>query len=167
MLKKTLLISFLGDINYDARCLNMIDSVLQSNRYCVTVIHVGADSVAGYSSQINIINFTLSKALYKYLEFYLKIKKIVKKQQFDILIAGDLYSLPGLCAGKGKIVFDSREIYTSLAAHINKPAYRWFWYLVEAYCLKFVSVVLTTSSLDKIFIQKKHQKHKHLFYYNI
>ena len=87
--------------------------------------------------------------IFKYFEFYFKIKKIAIKQNFDVLVAGDLYSLAGLCSGGGRIIFDSREIYSSLAAHIHKPFYRWFWSAVETYYLKFVSVVLTTSSLDK------------------
>ncbi|MBI64825.1 MAG: hypothetical protein CMG64_00825 [Candidatus Marinimicrobia bacterium] len=103
----------------------------------------------------------------RYWRYHKHIKQILKNNKYDVVVAADLYSLSGACSQKTNIVFDSREIYSELEAHINKPIHRCFWSYYESFYLKKVSSVITTAGSDQLYLQNKYSKYKHLQFYKI
>ena len=74
-----------------------------------------------FVSEIYIKNHPFS--IIKYLDWAAKIYREINKRSYDYVLAGDLYSLLPLVLRKKnyKVIYDSREIYTQLSAHINNP----------------------------------------------
>ena len=163
---KHIVLVYFGDFFYDARLNNMALSLIKE-KYMVTFV--------GVSSQIIPIklfkNITFRsvkinwKGKMKYLQFYLKVKKILKEINYDIILSGDLYSLaPIISANKlnKKIIYDCREIYFELAAHSNKPILKAFNYLYEKKYLRYVSSVMVTAKTDLKLLKKTYKHYKHL-----
>ena len=164
--KKHIAIVYLGNFFFDARLINMSLS-LQQNNYRVTIIDI--HTTRFQNALFNNINFSPIKlqnpGKLKYLEFHRKAKALLKKNQYDIIISGDLYSLSAVCAFKNKtkkIIYDCREIYFELAAHINKPLYKYWNYKFERYYLKYVDQVMVTANTDLHYLKETYQKFKNL-----
>jgi len=163
--KKHVALVYLGDFFFDARSINMALSLLKEN-YTVSV--VGSFKNIIENTLFNKIFFhqiQLTKNNYlKYWEFYNKVKRILKINQYNTVIAGDLYALAAAstCKTTKNVVYDCREIYFELAAHINKPVHRYFNYLYEKHYLKEVNNIVVTANTDLVLLQKTYKKHKHL-----
>ena len=130
--KQHIAIVYLGNFFFDARLINMSLSLQQGN-YRVTVIDIHTKTLE--NALFKNIHFCPIKLQHlgklKYLEFHRKVKATLKQNQYDVIISGDLYSLSAVCAfhkKTKKIIYDCREIYFELAAHINKPIYKYWNY---------------------------------------
>jgi len=164
---KNIVFIFLGKFSTDARCQNMASSILKSTNYKLSIICLNDQNVDNQIfNKINFYYLNISRIkFYKYYDFYKKTKKILTKARFDIVIAADLYSLAGCRFNKNqKLIYDCREIYTELEAHINKPFYKLLWKYYEKHYLKFVDKVMITAKSDKLFMQKNYSNHNHLSY---
>ena len=167
-LKKIILL-FLGDFFYDARCINMAFSILKSKEYHLTVL---SESKERHKNPLfkNITFYkikNLSGSPLKYWEYHKQIKSLLNNKKYDIIVAGDLFSLSGACTQKTKIIFDSREIYSELEAHINKPLHGMFWSIYEKHYLKRVHTIITTAKTDMNYLKHKYAQYKQLKFYNI
>ena len=133
---KKIILLYLGDFYYDARCINMSLSILKSNCFNLSVL---STSDINQDSIFNKIKFfkiqDLGSSPFKYWYYHKQIKKILHDNHFDIIICGDLYSLSGASCSKAEIIFDCREIYTELEAHSNKSLYKLFWKIYEKHYL--------------------------------
>ncbi len=159
MHNKKVLISFLGNIEYDTRCYNLYNS-LEAKGY--TVNFIGFDwltenfnSVKGKKTIIK-----LSKK-FSSIIFYFKFFSILKFQllfrKYDTLFAEDLYTLP-LCIIVGKIkgakvIYDCRELFGFLAGLKDKPLVQKLWQLVEKIFIKKADLVLVTGEMDADFLK--------------
>jgi glycosyltransferase involved in cell wall biosynthesis len=158
-----ILISFLGNLNYDTRTFNFFDSLNAENH---DVYFVGFDWLTeGFqtfqSEQIKI--YKLVKARYSIL-FYLKFFIIQLKSAFkinaDIYLASDFFSLPALFIvaklKRKKIFYDSREIFTELPFHENKKILKKIIKMVEAPLIRNVNKVFVTGEMDAEYLGKKY-----------
>ena len=163
-MRKKIAILFLGDFFYDARTINM--AIALSSNHSVTVI-------ASFKKQINsplfnkitFYKINIKKMGWlKYLEYHYKASSFLKNKNFDFVISGDLYSLSASSLNKknNKIIYDCREIYSALSAHINKPIYRFICFLYENFFMKYVDDVVVTAQTDLLFLKKKYSNFSHL-----
>ena len=145
-------ILFLGDFFSDARCINMVDSIIEAGKDIVII-----DSGNGAETYRNkkIYHIPLSASgIYKYLKFYQQSKKILKAVSPICIIAGDLYSLPSAASqSSAKLIYDSREIYTQLAGLKGSPIKQKFWSFVEKFFIYQVSKVIVTADSDGIVLK--------------
>lgn len=160
--KKKVLITFLGNIDYDTRCNNLFNS-LSDKGYDVEFI--GFDWLTENFSTIKGKKsiYKLSKkplSLFFYLKFYfiLKLKLLTKK--YDIIFAEDLYCLP-VCViigkiQKAKVIYDCRELFGFLAGLKNKKLLQKFWSIIERLFIKKADLILTTGEMDSEFIRKQY-----------
>jgi len=164
MNKKKIVILFLGDFFYDARAINMAISL--APYFSVTI-------VSSFEKKINNALFEkiqfykiiiTKKGILKYWEYHQAVSCFLKNNDFDFVISGDLYSLSSACLNKKnkKIIYDCREIYSSLSAHINKPFYRFLCNIYEKFFLKFVDDIMVTAKTDLDFLKKKYLKYNFL-----
>ena len=154
---KKICIVFLGDFWTDARCINMAQTILNSDKYSLSIISLQNTEQSFTNSPfkgVRFFNLKISNIkILKYFNFHNKVKNIIKKNKFDIIVASDLYSLSGACSSNNKVIYDSREIYSELEAHITKPLYRWFWKKYEKYYLQFIKDIIVTADSDSVFLR--------------
>jgi len=164
MNEKKIAIIFLGDFFFDARCINMVRSLLLEN-YSITIVctYIKKFDYKEFKN-IEFHNIVLNRrGVGKYIEFHNNVVEFLKKKSFNTIIAGDFYSLSSACVYKNtNIIYDCREIYTELAVHYYNPLYKLlsFWY--EKYFLKNVNTVITTAKTDEKLLRQKYPKFKHL-----
>ena len=121
---------FLGDIDSDARCYNMITSLLQ-NDYLVDVYHCSDNKNNSFigKKNINVFNVILNHASgwLRFYEWFSKLKKI-NLIEYKTIVASDLYSLIGLNKkNKIKILYDVRDFFDELPSLNNKPLKKILW----------------------------------------
>ena len=168
---KNVAIVFLGDFSYDARCINMALSLLKEN-YQVSVLHsqLSAKPLDPIFKKIKFFHLDIQpRKIVTYFSFYRKVKFILQKNNFDILIAGDLYSLANICKYKNKshLIYDCREIYFELSAHQKRPIKKYISFLYENYFLQFIDTVFVTAESDLSLLQSTYNKHNHLKWYTL
>ncbi|AFH48972.1 Glycosyltransferase [Ignavibacterium album JCM 16511] len=171
--KKKVLITFLGNINYDTRCNNLFDS-FTSKGYDVDFI--GFDwltenfaSVKGKKTVYKLSKKSLS--IFFYLKFYSLLKLKVLSKKFDIIFAEDLYCLPVcIIAGKikgAKVIYDCRELFGFLAGLKNKKLIQRFWSTIEKLFIRKADLILTTGEMDSEFIRRRYNLHNDLVIRNL
>ena len=163
---KHIALVYLGEFFLDARLTNMALSLLKE-KYRVTII--STDCQIMHKDLFNTIIFhriELEKTgILKYWEFHKKVKNALKQKQYYAIIASDLYSLAAVTSYKKntkKIIYDCREIYFELAAHIKKPIHRYWNYCFEKYHLNAVQHIIVTAESDLYLLQQYYQQKKHL-----
>ena len=163
---KRIAIIYLGDFFYDARCINMALSLIKEE-YNVSIIHVGHIDgiVPTIFKKITFIQLKVSNRRFvKYISFYQQVKKILKKNLFSTLIAGDLYSLANICKHKNKahLIYDCREIYFHLSAHYSSSIKRYLSYQYEKKLLKQINTIFVTAQTDLDFLKNTYKHYQHL-----
>ena len=164
-MKSKVLIIYLGDCYFDARCINMSLSLIKNN-HKVSIISTHKKNYDFECLQkITFLQVFLTQdGVLKYLQFYRKVNSILRDRLYDTIICGDLYSLAGAVKYKktARIIYDSREIYSDLFAHKNKPWLKIFCSAYENYFLKYVNKVIVTADTDKKYLKNKYKHHHHL-----
>ncbi len=152
-MNKSVVLIFLGDFFFDARCINMANTIIDAGMD-INIIDAGNSDNNYHGKPIHHISLP-ERGLIKYLKFHLRVKNILTKLQPEIIIAGDLYSLPASTSiKKAHIVFDSRELYTQLAGLNTKPVRQYFWSWIEKKHITKVRSVLVTAPGDGIILNK-------------
>lgn len=161
--KKKVLITFLGNIDYDTRCYNLFNT-LSNEGYDVDF--VGFDWLTENFTTVKGKKtvYKLSKKpipLFFYLKFYFLLKLKIFRSKFDIIFAEDLYCLP-VCVILGKIkgakvIYDCRELFGFLAGLKDKKLVQKFWSFVERLFITKADLVLTTGEMDSEFIRNQYK----------
>ena len=159
---------FFGDVNYDARCFNMIQSLSRAS-YKIDVFHRSKQhnvnqTKLGRASVYN-VETRHPRGWKKFYEWGSRIKKI-SISQYDIIVASDIYSLLGLKnkQKKTKIIYDVRDFFDQLHALNKKPFKKIIWKFLEKKHIKNVHTILATSSEDELYLKKKFNYTKNLAY---
>jgi glycosyltransferase involved in cell wall biosynthesis len=169
-MNKSVVIIYLGDFFFDARAINMSLSLINSG-YSVSVVSV--DKKSYVYPEFKNVRFYFIKLInnnfMKYFEFIRKARKILNNKSYDIIISGDLYSLPCGVFGKhrGRLIYDSREIYTKLSAHEKKPFIRFCVSIYEKKILRYVDSVLVTAESDLQYLKKKYVRFNNCSWHTI
>lgn len=151
---KKVLITFLGNINYDTRCYNLYNT-LKVNGFDVSF--TGFDWLSKNFKPVRgkITIHKLQKgflSLSFYLKFIWHIKLALFSSRASIFFAEDIYTLPfAVIFGKlkrVKIFYDSRELYGFLAGLNERKFVQYFWKTVEKFFIKSVDHIITTGNMD-------------------
>jgi len=154
LLNKKVLITFLGNINYDTRCNNLYNT-LKVNGFDVRF--TGFDWLTKNFKPVqgDITIHKLQKgflSLSFYLKFIWHIKHALFSSRASILFAEDIYTLPFVVIfGKlkrVKIFYDSRELFGYLAGLNERKFLQSFWKTVEKLFIKHANHIITTGSID-------------------
>ena len=159
---KKVLITFLGNINYDTRCKNLYDTFSANN---FEVEFIGFDWMTeGFTETHGDISIIKLKKGFLSLSFYLKFIWHLKLKLFNtkasIIFAEDIYTLPfAVIFGKlkrAKIYYDSRELFGYLAGLKEKKFKQAFWKLTEKIFIKKADYVIVTGPMDGEFLIKEY-----------
>lgn len=160
--KKKVLITFLGNINYDTRCKNLYDT-LSANNYDVEFLGFdwlteGFRETRGEISIIKLKKGFFSIPFYLKFIWHIKVKLITTKE--SIIFAEDIYTLPfAVIFGKlksAKIYYDSRELFGYLAGLKEKKIKQAFWKWTEKFFIKKADYVMVTGPMDCEFLKKEY-----------
>jgi len=151
---KKVLITFLGNIDYDTRCYNLYNS-LKVNGFDVSFTGFDWLTIDFKPVQGKITIHKLQKSFLS-LSFYLKfiwhIKLALFSSRASIFFAEDIYTLPfAVIFGKlkrAKIFYDSRELFGYLAGLKERKFVQFFWKTVEKLFIKYVDHIITSGSMD-------------------
>ena len=160
--QKKVLITFLGNINYDTRCKNLFDT-LSANNYDVEFI--GFDWLTkDFKKSSGKASIHKLKKGFLSITFYLKFISLLKLKllstKASIIFAEDIYTLPFVIAiGKmkgAKVYYDSRELFGYLAGLKDKKFKQSFWKWIEKYFIKKADLIMVTGKMDGEFLTKEY-----------
>jgi glycosyltransferase involved in cell wall biosynthesis len=162
---KKILFLFLGDIRYDSRCLKIIKS-LSKNGYDVSVLIALDESqkgqkyqITGYDAKVIPVYLKRKGRRQPFLQYYVKAFRKIIKHKTDLLFSAELYSLPiaFLASKKFKspLYYDSRELYSHIAALKNKKLKQWIWKTLEKFIVKRVKKVFTVNESIADILEKE------------
>tara|TARA_Y100000590_G_scaffold456501_1_gene607224 strand:- start:3885 stop:4991 length:1107 start_codon:yes stop_codon:yes gene_type:complete len=153
---KKIALVFWGNYLFDARCMNMIDSLASVGCH-ITIYNNQPEnySCLHKKNNLKIINIQPSSLpVIKYIDWIQKVYRKIKKTSFDTIIAADFYSLVPLSLIKNnhQTIYDSREIYSKLSAHINSPIKNIIIKACERYCVKKINKIIVTAYSDQKYL---------------
>ena len=161
-MNKKILLVFWGHPYFDGRCMNMINQSLK-NKDEITVLGVGnkAKNIEYKNVQITLIDKKkLNNSVTKYFKYFKCVKKFINMKKADVIIAGDLYSMIPIAQIKdkhqAKIIYDSRELYTKIAALKNRPILQKIWSYYEKKYIYKVDYILVTANIDKNYLLNRY-----------
>jgi len=152
MAKKVCLISF-SDLAYDARSANLVNMIRSFSEFELITI-----SISNKQSRIQERFIDLANQKNSWLRWLLFTKAIYDfdlANQFDIVIASDLYSLPAaskMANGKSILIYDSREIYSKLGSLTTKPLRQFLISSIEKKYIQTCDLVYTSGKLDTEYL---------------
>ncbi len=156
-------ITFLGNINYDSRSLNLYNSFKQKNHQ---VRFVGFDWLTENFKTVKgeITVFKLTKgtvSLFYYFRFSWLLINSLRKNKYDICFAEDIYTLPFVCIiakrKNAKVFYDSRELFGHLAGLRNKKGVQSILRYIERKYINKADCVITTGQMDSDFLIKEYK----------
>jgi len=161
--KKSVLISFLGNINYDSRSLNFYQS-FSNKGYDVQFMGFDwmTENFVTQKGNITIKKIKKGKvSLLFYLSFAIHLKLKLLTSKFDYYFAEDVYTLPFVALigkfKKGKVIYDSREIFGHLAGLRKRKNVQSLMKSIEKSFIKKADIVLATGKLDMEYLVKEYK----------
>ena len=157
---KTAWISFLGNALLDSRIVNLIISLKESGfNTRVTSFDMYTKDFKDVKGDVTILKLERKKpsSLF-YLNFARMLCSELKKSKADIYFAEDIYTLPFVAfyakMKKGKLIYNSRELYAFLGGHSKKKYLSLLLKTLERIIIKKCNLVLTTGEMDTQFLEK-------------
>ncbi|CUT01062.1 glycosyltransferase [Candidatus Chrysopegis kryptomonas] len=159
-MSKKILIIFLGNIAHDSRSLKLVKSVKNWGFQVEVICSVEPGEIAIKNPEIKYVKLKKwSKAIFKIIEFYLKSFRLAINSHPDWVIASDLFALPIawlVSFKKGtKLIYDSREFYSSLASTSKHKFKQNFIYIFEKFFASKSFIILTVNQSIKNFLSRK------------
>ncbi|MCZ7555420.1 MAG: glycosyltransferase [Bacteroidia bacterium] len=147
--RKHICFTFAGDISRDSR-LRRFASTL-ADAYRVSVIAL-SDAPSPHLQDIDVRNIppghsSLRRAL---PAFWFHAARMAEALRADLYVASDLYTLPAAAraakAATAPLIYDSRELYTSIAALRGRALTQRFWSLIERVYAPRADTLLTVNT---------------------
>lgn len=146
---------------YDTRTFNLFHSLETKGHYVkfIGFDWLTADFKTKKEKNISITKLSKSKtSLFFYLTFFFSQLDSLLKTKADIYLASDFFSLSACVIAakrrKGKVFYDSREVYTELPFHDNRPLLKKLFRIIEGFFIKRTECVFTTGEMDSQYIEK-------------
>ncbi|MEW6506283.1 MAG: glycosyltransferase [Bacteroidota bacterium] len=157
-MQKNVCIAFLGNALHDSRIVNLTNSLKDDNCSVKVIAFDWFISGKPYHNETYEI-YVLKKK--NSLIFYLKYAIILVRHLFrtnaDIYFAEDFYTLPFVTViaklKKGKIYYNSRELYAFIGGLRNRPFIQSIVKIIERFFITKVDLVLTTGEMDSHFLE--------------
>ncbi len=161
-MKKSVLITFLGNFYFDSRVTNLYNSFREKG-YEVTVISFDWLTKDFKTQRGEISVYKLKKYSFSFT-YYLKFSFILFRRLLfsspGLIFAEDIYTLPFAAIfsrlKKVKLFYDSREIYGHLAGLSNRKNVQAILKYIEKTFIKYAYKVITTGDLDSEYINKEY-----------
>lgn len=158
MKKYDVLIVVFNNLNYDARAYNLANTLVNLG-LSVLVISFKSNSKQNYKFENIEVEINQNKRVFfQWVEFYQKVKQVIKNIKCKFFVGSDLYSLAHIKKIDKEClkIYDSREIYSALAALKNRKFSQLIITFLEKHLLKKVDKIMVSGEFDRDYlIQKK------------
>lgn len=148
---KRVIISFLGNINYDTRARNLRGSLLDMGHDVDTISFDWYDRPRGGSVPVVKLSKSISSIVF-YLKFILILIRDLCLNKYDLYIASDIYNLPFLsffARFRGRpVYYDSRELFRYLAGLKEKQRVQSFLSWIEEKFISDCDKIIVTGLMD-------------------
>lgn len=158
--QKSIWICHLGNPLLDSRVNNLFNSLKECGYSVkVTAFDLYTRNFKKVTGDMTIFPLERKKPSSKfYFNFARTLCGELKKSKADIYFAEDIYTLPFVAfyarKNKGKLIYNSRELYAFLGGHAKKKHLSFLLRAIERFFIKKCDLVLTTGELDTQFIEK-------------
>ena len=98
---KLIIIAFLGNIKYDARCLNMAETLSEANFDVIVLDEQSSDNYKSKSFKVKHLDTKFKNGIKRYWNYNCSVQIVAKELNPDIFISADLFSL-AICAKQNK-----------------------------------------------------------------
>lgn len=146
----------LSDISLDARTRNVCDAVREITNNLLLVTPNWSSERFAHHVEISVEKET--RAWKKWMQFYAGGKKLCRTIKAKVWWASDVYSLALAvwCAKQngGKVLYDSREIYSALGPLSDAPFKQSIVTAIEKRLVRSVTHIVVSGELDAHFLQK-------------
>lgn len=171
--------AFLGDVRRSSRALRQLRA-LEESGLTVHVIMVDEQPNGAYledeltqSTNVRIETVVAPKLTGPSLfwNMHKSFKKVALERRAPVYFASDLYTLPAMAAAatahQGKLVYDSRELYTDLDSSVGRPWVRTIWGVVERRYIKKADLVITVTKAIATRLASHYQIEKPFVSHNV
>ena len=150
-MNKNVIIAFLGNAKFDARCINMANSLF-NHGYKVIIIDELVDDEENLESKrfkIFHVKTKFKNGIKRYWNFYCEVKKLNNQIKPNIFIAADLFSLGALSNLNESClkIYDCREVYSKLTSLVYKPIKQLFWTYYEKINYKYIDTSINVTGV--------------------
>ena len=158
---RRVVIAFLGNFNYDSRCLNLHHSFTERG-FKVKVISFDwlTPNFMRQKGEVAVHKLDKKYSLIYYLRFAAILSYNLIQTKADYYFAEDVYTLPFVVSiskiNGGRVFYDSRELYGHLAGLKHKQTIQKILYQIERIFIRHVDNVITTGEMDSEFLQKEY-----------
>ncbi len=164
-MKSKICIIFLGNIAHDSRSFKMFKFLVEStHETCVICASEPGEEKLKDPSICYVDLKRWKRAIFKIIQFYLKSFPRIFKVKPDIVVASDLFSLPLAwfisIKAKAKLVYDSRELYSSLASTTKRKFVQLLLSKFEIFFVSRASLILTVNQKISELLSSKFQYKK-------
>ena len=158
--------TFLGNIEFDSRILKCART-LSSNGYRVSALTLGEKSERRNYLDIEVMSVGISSRVSgkaRFLLFYVKGLRPTLRARADCYFASDLYSLPlaylAARVSRARLLYDSRELYTSIASLKDRRFTQRFWSFLEKKLIHSADAVFTVNDALSEYIAERYRMPK-------
>ncbi len=159
---RRVVIAFLGNFNYDSRCLNLYHSFSQRG-YDVKVTSFDwlTTNFKEQKGDVSVHKLEKKSSLIFYLKFASLLTIKLLQTKADYYFAEDIYTLPFVVLiaklKGGKVFYDSRELYGFLAGLREKKNIQKILFNIETFFIRYAYMVIVTGEMDSDFIKKQYK----------
>lgn len=157
---KSVWICYLGNPHLDSRVNNLYSSLIECGYSVrITAFDLYTKNFKKVTGDISIFPLERKKPTSKfYFNFARTLCSQLRNGRADIYFAEDIYTLPFAAyyarKNKGKLIYNSRELYAFLGGHAKKKHLSFLLRTIEKIFIKKCNLVLTTGELDTQFLEK-------------
>lgn len=162
-MEKSFFIAYLGNIYFDTRSLNLINSLKEKSNSISAVGFEWRDHSKINTKQKEIKIYSLSKkksSLFFYLKFVFILLIELLSSKANYFFAMDLYTLPFVVIvaklKKGIVIYDARELFGFLAGLVEKDKIQSILRFIEKKFIGKASIVIATGEMDAEFLAKEY-----------
>lgn len=149
--RRKICLTFVGDITKDSRATRFIRTLSEEFEIHVVTLHHRALQFEYCGAHVQQLAMADEESLrFSLHAFWMEGTSLATSLAADAYIASDLYSLP--VAGRAskaigtKLIYDSRELYTSIAALKHRTIVQRFWNLVERHYARNAWAITTVNA---------------------
>ena len=151
------LFAFLGDVRESSRALRQLRALVDMGA-SVEVLTLGpaqesrylADGLeVGRRFNVQMLSLSTGRGPAYFRQFDRCASKAAKARGAKVFFASDLFALPPMARAakrhQGRLVFDSRELYSHLDSFVGRQLVRQFWSAVERRYIRHADLVFTVN----------------------
>lgn len=148
---------FRGDVRYDTRLSNMVQTFVRAGRSCLIIQGASRDErFETHGARVESFENT-KRGPSGFLEYWRKSRTRANRVHAKTWWAAELYSLPVVVRRAritaGRSVYDAREIFAHLGDLHDRPMTQMFWRWLERRYIHRSDAVVTTGAMDRDFLK--------------